>query len=276
MKILLTGASGFIGGHIHQALQENGHELILADRHHGVNFNHMHQWQDWLPLLDGVEAVINAVGIIVERGDNRFTPLHRDAPQALFHACAETGTRRVIQISALGADDQAFTPYQQTKKAADDFLRNLPLEWFVLRPSLVIGEGGASLAMFQRMARLPLLGLADGGRQMIQPLHVADLVDTVRKCLTSEQTRLTLDIVGPVPMSLAQWLNLLRTRAGRPPARIIPIPFPLVKAMATIGRYVLPILHPDNLSMLQRGNTADPAPLSAFLGHPPQPVENAL
>ena len=276
MKILLTGASGFIGGHLHKALEQDGHEVICADRHHGIDFNRMLSMEDWLPLLKGVDAAINAVGIIVEKGENRFSTLHHQAPAALFRACEQAAVSRVVQISALGADDQAFTPYQLTKKAADDILRSLPLDWFVLRPSLVIGEGGASLAMFRRMARMPLLPLADGGRQRIQPVQVADLVDTVRQCLVSERSRVTLDVVGPESMSFAQWLNRLRQHEGRGPARVLPLPFSMVLALAHASRFLVPIMHPDNLRMLQQGNTADTAPLEAFLGHPPRPVEEAL
>lgn len=276
MKVLLTGASGFIGGHVHNALLEDGHQVICADRHHGVDFNDMHRAEDWLPHLDGVDAVINAVGIIVEQGGNHFTSLHRDAPIALFQACAQAKVARVVQISALGADEQAFSPYQLTKKAADDSLRALPLEWFVLRPSLVIGAGGASLATFRRMARLPVLVLADGGTQAIQPVHVADLVETVRKCLQHEASCMTLDVVGPEPMTFARWLNLVRAKEGRFPARILPVPFSLVVGLASLGRFIVPLMHPDNLRMLQRGNTADAAPLEAFLGHSLRSVEEAL
>ncbi|HID72959.1 TPA: NAD-dependent epimerase/dehydratase family protein [Candidatus Micrarchaeota archaeon] len=276
MKILLTGASGFIGGHVRKALEQDSHEVICADRHHGMNFNQMNSAEDWLPMLKGVDAAINAVGIIVERGENRFHTLHQEAPAALFNACDQAGVSRVVQISALGADDQSFTPYQLTKKSADDTLRSLPVDWFVLRPSLVIGEGGASLAMFRRMARLPLLVLADGGSQRVQPVHVADLVDTVRHCLVSDRSRLTLDVVGPEPMSFAQWLNRLRKHEGRSPARILPVPFSLILAMAHAGRFLVPIMHPDNLRMLQRGNTSDPGPLEDFLGRQLRPVEQAL
>ncbi|WP_456380364.1 NAD-dependent epimerase/dehydratase family protein [Thiolapillus sp.] len=277
MKILLTGASGFIGGHICQALQREGHEVACADRQHGVDFNQMQQASDWRKLLTGVDAVINSVGIIVERRSGSFINLHQKAPAALFTACVQENISRVVQISALGADDQAFTPYQRTKKAADDMLRGLPLKSFVLRPSLVIGAGSSSLAMFRRMAALPLLALADGGRQRIQPIHIDDLVATVLKCLTApaEGSR-TLDLAGPQPMSFADWLGILRQKQGKPPPRIVPLPFGLVLASARIGRFLLPLMHPDNLLMLQQGNTADTAPLEAFLGRPLTPVENAL
>ncbi len=273
MKVLLTGASGFIGGHIGRALDGEGHEVVPADRRHGVDFNGMLTAVDWLPYLRGIDAVVNSVGIIVEARGQRFANLHRLAPAALFRACARAGVRRVVQISALGADERAFTRYQLSKKAADDVLRGQPLAWFILRPSLVYGDGGASAAMFRRVARLPLWPLADEGRQPVQPVHVDDLVATVLQCLRAESSRLTLDVVGPYPLTLAEWLTAIRKQQGGPPARILAIPWWLAMAFASLARFPMPILHPDNLRMLRRGNTADVAPLTAFLGRPPIGVE---
>ncbi len=265
MKILLTGASGFIGSHIHTALQQQQHQLICADRHHGVDFGQMLSPEDWQPLLQDVDAVINCVGIIFETRQQSFIKLHQQAPAALFQACACEGVNKVIQISALGADENAFTPYQLTKKAAEDRLRALPLQWFILRPSLVVGPGSSSLKAFQRMARMPLLALADGGRQKIQPVHIDDLLAAVLKCLRSEQAGLTLDIVGPRAMSFAEWLQLIRHTQGKGRLHIIPVPFQLMLPLAHLGRWVMPLMHPDNLKMLQQGNTANPAPLRNFL-----------
>jgi len=159
MNILLTGASGFIGSHVASALQAAGHSVKPASRGNDLDFNRLLTRRAWQPQLENFDAVINCVGIIVETRASSFAVLHRESPSALFHACVDAGISRVIQVSALGADERAFTPYQQSKKAADDVLRSLPLDWFVLRPSLVYGRGGASLSMFRRLAALPLLPL---------------------------------------------------------------------------------------------------------------------
>ncbi len=276
MKILLTGASGFIGGHISKHLVNAGHDIIAIDRHHGFDFNQMCDEQDWLPHLTQVDAVINSVGIITETSRQCFEVLHHLAPAALFSACARAKIETVVQISALGVDEQAFTPYQTSKLAADIKLRQLPLNSFILRPSLVYGEGGKSLAMFRRMAAFPVLPLADGGKQQIQPLHVTDLVACVDACLRPQLSGRTIDLVGPKIYSFAQWLNLIRQKQGKRPAQIIPVPFSWVLAMARMGRYLLPILHPDNLRMLQQGNTADVQGITELLGRSPLAAEDML
>lgn len=275
MKILLTGANGFIGGHLRQALQQAGHEITPVFRHYGFDFKRMLTPDDWLPHLQGVDAAINSVGIIAETRGQTFEVLHHRAPAALFRACIMAGVMRVIQISALGADGQASTPYQLSKKAADDVLRGLPLEWFVLRPSLVVGEGGKSATLFRFMANLPMIPLVGDGGQRIQPVHVSDVAATVLQCLQTASARRTLDVVGAYPLTFAEWLQLLRRQRGKRPAPTLTIPLPLLMAAAQAGRFAAPMLHPDNLRMLQRGNTADVQPVAEFLGRMPLGMEEA-
>jgi uncharacterized protein YbjT (DUF2867 family) len=270
MRILLTGADGFIGRHIKPALIAAGHELVSFGRRTGGDFNDLRAAADWREYLTGAEAVINSVGIIAESRGQSFSVLHTCAPAALFHACTEAGVRRVIQISALGADGRAVTRYHKTKKAADDMLRGLPLDWFVLRPSLVYGPDGRSAALFRSLAALPVIPVVDHGRQQIQPVHVDDLVATVLLCLTAEPARRTIDVVGPQALEFADWLQRLRFKSGRSAARVVSTPYPLARLASRLTEPIFPLLSPDVLRMLQQGNTADVRPLSNFLGRMPR------
>lgn len=268
MKILLTGASGFIGRHVEAALCRAGHCVVPVSRRHGIDMTGLLAPADWKALLGGVDAVVNAVGIIGETRSQSFEALHTRAPMALFRACADGGVRRVLQISALGADETAFSGYHLSKRAADDALRSLPLDWFVLRPSLVYGSGGASARLFMRLASWPLVPVVDDGKQWIQPVHIRDLVDTVLQCLGSSGTRRTLDVVGPQVICMADWLQLLRSARGLAPAPLLRVPHRLAAAVAALGQGLSPMLRPDNLRMLRAGSTADSRPLLQFLGRP--------
>lgn len=275
-KVLLTGATGFIGRHLSSALIKASYDVTAASRSNGVPFDQFTSAQDWYPYLSDVDAVINAVGIIVETRTQKFRILHDQAPAALFQACADLGVKRVIQISALGADVQAFTPYQLSKKAADDALRALDLDWFVLRPSLVYGTGGASMQMFQQLSRLPIIPLIGDGQYRVQPVHISDLVDVIVTCLQTQKTRQTIDVVGPASITFRDWLQAFRIREKRKPAMTVSIPFNLMLAGAALGRFIMPLVHPDNLRMLRQGNVADVKPMAAFLGRSPLTVEEGL
>lgn len=257
MKILLTGASGFLGKHIAAALASAGHDVIAATREHGFDFNQMLDAANWRPHLRGVEAVINSAGIIVETHRQTFRHLHYQAPVALFRACVQAGVTRVIQISALGADASAITPYHKTKQAADDVLRSLPLDWIVLRPSLVYGAGGKSLALFRHMAMSPVIPLLAGGQQWIQPVHISDVVAAVVTSLHASPAQRTIDIVGPEPVTFVNWLQHIRRANGKAEGPTLAIPPALAMAVARLARYIVPLFNPDNLYMLQQGNTAD-------------------
>lgn len=272
MKILLTGSSGFIGRHIHTVLTEAGHDVVAISRKTGFNYNQMTEVKDWLPHLQSVNIVINCVGIIVENKQQRFDVLHTRAPSALFRACEQSGVERVIQISALGADEKAFTPYQLSKKAADDVLRSMSYDWFVLRPSLVYGEDGASTRLFKKLARLPVLFLVDGGKQQVQPVHVDDLVAAVQACMNSDATRQTIDIVGPRAMTFADWIQQLRQKSSPTRIRILSVPFSLALTAATLLQHIVSLMHPDNLRMLQQGNTSGKEAMVKLIGREPRDV----
>src|SRR5690606_16794863 len=105
------------------------------------------------------------------------------APQALFHAARRAEVRCVIQFSALGADQDAASDFHLSKRSADDALRTMGMPAAIVQPSLVYGPGGGSAKLFNRLAVMPVLPLAGGGRQVVQPVHVDDVVAGVRALL---------------------------------------------------------------------------------------------
>ncbi|KAG1707633.1 Acyl-CoA 5-desaturase AL21 [Nymphon striatum] len=267
-------ASGFIGSHIKNALERDGYDVV-APSHNQADFMRLLSSDDWLPLLQNVDVVINAVGIIVETKHHSFDNLHAKAPSALFQACEQVGIKRVIQLSALGADENSYTDYQRSKYQTELTLRKVNTDWFVLRPSLVYGEGGASMRMFKQLSQLPLIVFPEGGKQWIQPVHVSDLVHAVLECLKPETpAKRVINIVGPKAIQLIDWLQLMRKVSGKQPAMVIPIPFVISKMVAMMGQYIMPIMHPDNLKMLHNSNIADVIDIEAMLGRLPLSIED--
>lgn len=285
MKVLLTGATGFIGRRLAVALAQAGHEVLAVVRRPGAALPGVHtqiagdftrdlQAADWQARLAGIEVVVNAVGILRERGTQRFDTLHEAGPIALFRACVAAGVTRVVQISALGADTQARSRYHRSKKTADDALLALPLQASVVQPSLVYGPGGASARLFNLLAGLPRLVLPGPGLQRVQPIHVDDLVQALVALVErSQRTSRRIALVGPRPLTLREFLAGLRAGLGLPPAAAWPVPMPLVRLAAHAGR-VWPgaLLDDESLAMLERGNTAPADDTTALLGRPPRDV----
>lgn len=290
MRILLTGATGFIGSHILEALLREGHRVVMVSRRPlprdesavqslRKDFSQAVDPGDWEAALQGIDVVINAVGILRERGTQRFETLHYRAPAALFQAAVAAGVKRIVQVSALGADDAASTPYHLSKKAADDVLRALPVEGIVVQPSLVFGPGGASTTMFTSQATQPFIPLPGTGAQGVQPVHIEDLVDVVvrlatRDDLAREYAGNTIAVVGPQPMTLREYYRQLRRALGEMgPARFVSVPIAVMRVLAWAGQWIPGSpLDPDTLSMLERGSVAAPNDTQIILGRQPRSV----
>ncbi len=283
MKILVCGASGFIGRAVCARLAAQGHEVLRGVRlaegkgDVAIDFSRDLQPSTWRARLQGVDAVVNAVGIIREHGAASFGALHARAPAALFVACAEVGVRRVVQISALGADG-GDTPYFASKRTADAALMALPLEWIILRPSLVFGAQGDSAQMFCQAASMPVMVTPALGEARFQPLHIDDLAQAVATAVDpATPARRVIDAAGRDAVSYDDMLATYRAAMGFAPAPLLHIPAVLMACAARVGGKIPGVpLTPDNWRMLRAGSAlasaAAGAAFSALLGRAPRAI----
>jgi uncharacterized protein YbjT (DUF2867 family) len=297
MRILLTGASGFIGQHLLHALLAEGHEVVCAVRKPKqssdprLSFIHADFTNDtdksvWLARLSGIEAVINTVGIFRESGAQTFDKLHVQTPRALFAACAESHeVHMVVQLSALGADEQADTAYHLSKKAADDYLASLPVRAAIIQPSLVYGSDGTSARVFKALASMPFAVRFGDAPQLVQPIHVDDVVAAIISLLrrrlyvdqegAAPRSTQRIALVGPDALPFTDYLAALRTAMGMGRLRVLRLPGGVARLLVRAGRW-LPgaLLDPEALRMLDRGNTDDPGPTLRLLGRPARPISS--
>lgn len=156
MRILLTGATGFAGHHVAQALLASGHEVVGCSRHRNEAYHRYPElgWiridmavdrdaHAWRPRLTGFDAVINTAGVVRERPGESFAAVNFEAPRALFQACAERGPRRVIQLSAPDCERDP-REYAASKLRAERALAELDLDWTIVRATLLHPEDLAS------------------------------------------------------------------------------------------------------------------------------------
>lgn len=281
MNILLCGATSFIGRHIHQALSQAGH--TVRSLHQPLNgtgrplrFTEATCPSRWRPWLEGMDAVVNAVGVL---RDSRRAPMevvHSQAPVALFQAAADAGVRRVLHISALGLSDNPRL-YARSKLAAEAALLNLNqrgmLDGVVLQPSVVFGPGGASSDLFLQLARFPWLMLPLAAFTChIQPVAVEELAEAVLKLTHPASTvHGRLPIVGGQALTLSDFVQALRHQQGLRAARHRPLPRALTHLSATLGDCVpfTPWGH-DTLALMSHDNTADASAMASVLGRAPQ------
>jgi uncharacterized protein YbjT (DUF2867 family) len=284
MKIVLAGATGFIGSRLRSSLFEAGHELLCMGRRADPD-HPCHAWiaadfaapqpQQWAQRLAGADCLINTVGIFREHAGDTFDAVHGAGPRALFDACVEGGVGRVIHFSAVGAEANATSAYHRSKHALDEYLLGLPLLAFVVQPSLVFGLDGVSSQRLLTLASMPLVPLPAGGRQWVQPVHVDDLVTAVHALLLVPAPPLPLrrvPFVGPQAITLREYLFGLRRGLQLGGGKTLSVPAPLVRVAARIGdAQPCALLDRAAWSMLQQGSVAPAQPITALLMRPPRP-----
>jgi uncharacterized protein YbjT (DUF2867 family) len=294
MRILIIGAGGFIGRHLMARLAEGDDTAIAAGRH-PIRLRRQFQGipvmgcdlardtdADWHPRLAGIDVVINLAGLIRD-GAGGFDAVHAQGAKALFDACLAAGVRRLIQLSALGANETGTSHYHRSKKAADDHLASLDptgqrMDWAILRPSLIIGRGGASTEMFSALAAAPLPLRLGPGTWQVQPIHVDDVVDVILLLLhRPEPYARRLDLTGPEPMTTDAVTMVLRNWLGLRPAPFLPLPSAFLMLGAWLGDWFgLGPASRDSLMMLKAGNVGDDGPMREILGRPARALPGAL
>ncbi|PUA44776.1 epimerase [Pseudomonas protegens] len=286
MKVVLVGATGFVGRHLLAALHAAGHQLIATSRYPqprglpGVEWRQLdldrlgHEPQPFVLPAD-IDVLINAAGLLST--DARALTLTQDlGTRALFDLAQARGVR-VLQISALGAGTQPHVPFLASKAEADDYLLRSGIAAVVLRPSLVLGAGGASSGWLAKMSPWPLLGLLSTQAQM-QPLHVEDLSAAVLALLRQwPQESMVLPLVGPERLTMAQLLDRLRAAQGWAPARYFQLPSILLRLAAGAGdRLGWRALNRQSLAMARTDNLADPEVLASVCGYHAAPLAARL
>jgi uncharacterized protein YbjT (DUF2867 family) len=291
LRVLLTGANGFIGSQITAELRAAGHDVVAAVRDpakfqrrfpgstaFAIDMNSATIESAWAGHLSGIDAVVNCAGTLQSRNGEQAHAIHTASPIALFHAAAARGIRKIIQISAVSI--AADTEYAVTKKAADDALMALDVDWVILRPSLVYGRvayGGT--AMLRALAACPLVIPVIGkGDQMVTPIAVEDLARSVRRALDAPgMNRKVLYPCGPETMTLATLMQRYRGWLGLKPAPLLHVPRALVGFAAKLGDALgTSSLTTTALVQLDHGNAADPAVFAAVVGQTPRSVDEVL
>lgn len=286
--VLVIGADGFLAGYILAALRGSGWRVLRGVRRGGVlsederycDLTQLTREQDWWPLLAGVDAVVNASGILREGGRQRFDRIHIDAPLALARACVSVGVARYVQVSALGRPEDG--EFIASKHRFDEALLALPLDAIVLRPSVVYATSGSygGTSLLRALAAFPGAQLLPGdGRWPIQPLAAEDLGELVARALDAG-TRGVYEVGGPQPTSLRDYQREWRRWLRIDGQRVWQVPQALVSLQVRIGEWLGRGPVGETMwRMLRRGNVTAPqasARLRETFGFAPRALSEVL
>ncbi|MEN9397128.1 MAG: hypothetical protein RLZ81_1658 [Pseudomonadota bacterium] len=297
-RVLMLGGTGFVGSHLCEKLARQGW-LITVPTRRAANANHIqmlpglqvieadvHDPAALTRLLRGHDAVVNLIAIL-HGNEARFNRAHVELPRTLARACAASGVKRLIHISALGVNglqpEAAPSMYLRSKGRGEAALvagaQASGLALTLLRPSVIYGEGDRFLNLFARLQRhLPVVPLA-GANARFQPVWVEDVAQAIVRCLEDPATiGQTYNAVGPDVLTLRQLVQLAAQAGGVNHGRaraVLALPPALARLQAWLMEWAPgePLMSRDNLDSMKVDNVAnDPLPSLPDLGLAPASV----
>ena len=206
----------------------------------------------WLTRLAGSFAVINLVGVLYEKGRQKFASLHAQGAEKLAQAAREAGAQRFVQFSALGVDNAPKSKYARTKHLGEKAVLAAFPNATILRPSVVFGREDHFFNQFAGMSRTGFLPLIGGGKTKFQPVYVSDVADAVSAALSRPDTAgKVYELGGPEVFSLRGIYDFIARATGRD-LRYIDLPFACANLMASLTEWLpKPPLTTDQVQMLK-------------------------
>ena len=279
-KVLVLGGTGFVGRHVCEKFTRQNIALTVPTRRRsaagavatlpGLQLIEadIHDGQRLTELVAGHDAVVNLVAIL-QGSQADFERAHVQLPEKLARACQASGVRRVVHISALGADirNPAALPsmYLRSKSRGEQVLHQAGLDLTLIRPSVIFGAEDKFLNTFADLQRLvPVVPLA-GAHARLQPIWVEDVAAAIVACLSgphaASSVGQTYEAVGPDAYTLAELVSLAGRISGAAGGRGRPV-FALPDALARVQARLMelmpgpPLLSRDNLDSLTVPNVA--------------------
>jgi NADH dehydrogenase len=243
--ILVTGASGFVGRHVVQALLSAGKDVraLVRDPKKGASLGSelvegdMTDAASLRRAVEGVDAVVHLVAIRQGKQE-QFQQIMVDGTRNLLAAAREAGVRRFVHMSALGTSEESkdLVPYYGAKWQMELEVKTSELPYVIFRPSFVFERDGGILPTFRKLAKLtPVTPIIGSGEQRIQPIWAGDVAAYFDKAIDLDAAmNRTFEIGGPDVVSWNEfWERLKRVLGMRRPSVHVPVGLMKINALLT-------------------------------------------
>ena len=274
--VTVFGGSGFVGGQVVRALAKAGHRVRVAVRQPNLAYRmrmlgdvgqievvqaNVRNPASLARALDGAEACVNLVGVLYESGRQKFLSVHAMGARNVAEQATKAGVKRLVHVSAIGADANASAKYARSKGEGEAAVREAFPAATIVRPSIVFGPEDNFFNRFAQMAALaPVLPLV-GGETRFQPVFVGDVAAVIAKAVTNPAAvGVTYELGGPQVYTMRQILELILLETGRQ-RPLLPVPWPLASLIGALGDLVAGLVPPpltaDQVEMLKTDNVAE-------------------
>jgi uncharacterized protein YbjT (DUF2867 family) len=210
--VTIIGGSGFVGRYIARRLAKDGWRVRVAVRRpnealfvrpYGVPGQvepvacNIRDDASVRAVIRGADAVVNCVGVLNSVGANTFDAVQAQGAGRVARIAAEQGVARLVQISAIGADDQSDSAYARTKAQGEAAVLSAFPTAVILRPSIIFGTEDRFFNRFAAMTRMgPILPVV-GGNTRFQPVYVDDVAQAAVKAVNGEAASGIYELGGP-------------------------------------------------------------------------------
>ncbi len=266
--ILVTGGTGFVGGHLIRRLRQEGLPVRALARHPdrvqplkdlGVEVvpGDISDKVSLEKAAEGIERVIHLVGIIQETPGVTFRGVHVEGTRNVIEVARKAGVRHFFHQSALGSRPGARSEYHRTKWEAEELVRQSGIPHTILRPSLIYGSGDKfTIRLSEMLRRAPVMPVIGSGKSRVQPIYIDDVVSCMVKVVTGDAFLNEIyEIGGPDQLTYKEVTAAIAETMGlKRPAVHVPLFFmkPIAHALETVLSN--PPLTTDQLIMLQEDN----------------------
>lgn len=297
--VTIFGGSGFVGRYVAQRMAKAGWRVRVAVRHpnqamfvrpYGTVgqvepvFCNIRDDASVGAVTRGAEAVVNCVGILAESGRQQFDAVQAEGAERIARIAAEMGVARMVQMSAIGADEDSDSGYAASKAEGEaGVLRHMP-DAMILRPSIIFGPEDEFFNRFAGLTRLgPVLPVI-GAKTRFQPVYVDDVAQAAALGALGKAPGGVYELGGPDVLSFRDLMQEMLDTIHR--RRLIAnIPFPIARLMGAVfdglgklsGGLIAGPVTGDQVRNLARDNVVSPdAKGFADLGIRPVATEAVL
>jgi len=265
-RICVIGGSGFVGRAIVIQAVRAGHQVTVACRHpekarallvEGVRLLQadLSDGRGLDEAIVGADCVINLVGLLFERGRYSFDAVHVHGTEHVLAACKRHHVKQYLHMSALGAGQVPASLYSRTKGDAEGHVRQSILQWTIIRPSIIYGDGDSFFNKFKALSAVgPVLPvIAPAAR--FQPVWVEDVARVFLQCIGNRHVASKVyELGGPKSYSFLELMQILMNQLGRKRV-LVPVPNFVAKLLATLSKLLpAPLITSDQLILLQHDN----------------------